>query len=201
MITKKQLLNMLASALAEAPPSQFGMSHEESRELADDICSDSVEIEGYKKLQAQNPEDAPAKIGIKCNDGSCVVVQCQHEGSLGETGIILAKHYKTSERVESLMSLGKLSHVGEKISCDLDSDDKSNVCIACHRDCGEPLETPEIYDSVEDLVKNARACNIDHVYLYDAESFSWKYFPSIDRVDDNVISECKNNNIGVWIIL
>jgi hypothetical protein len=98
------------------------------------------------------------------------------DGDISHTGRILAKFYGTARKVASLINLGDLSVLGEKINPTLDTHSfgyenaEKGVVVAYHRDRGDSFSDvgPIEGDTIEEL-----ADMIDHQYLYVFENGKW----------------------------
>ena len=77
------------------------------------------------------------------DDKTCRSIYVHFDMYLDGAGITLTQHYTTQERVEKLLALGGLSALGDKLSKDDPEPDAQDVCIAYHRDYGEPYEAPD----------------------------------------------------------
>ena len=82
-------------------------------------------------------------IAMKTDTGYAYIY-CHYDGYLDHNGAILSEHYTTEEKVKALINLGHLSYLRENVCNLLDQahswdNPASNVCLAYHRDRGEPL--------------------------------------------------------------
>lgn len=84
-----------------------------------------------------------SSIAIQRNDGTVTGIYCHWDGYLSYNGAILYEHYNTTEKIEALIALGDLSILGAAIEPNPEKthtfeDYQSGVCVAYHRDRGEP---------------------------------------------------------------
>ena len=118
-------------------------------------------------------------------DGTaCRAVYLHWDGYLSWTGIILHDHYDTTEKVESLIALGALSALRERLAPEPGEphsfeNPAEDVTIAYARDRGEPLEQRTIPKS--QLPDDERAfiqqladiSGGNYVYLFDVQKGKW----------------------------
>lgn len=83
-------------------------------------------------------------ITIKRKDGTETSIYCHSDGYIEGVGAILQLAYNTADKVEELMRLGDLSRLGyytkPKAGTPHDFENRQeNVCVAYHRDRGEPF--------------------------------------------------------------
>ncbi len=101
-----------------------------------------------------------ALISIEGADGKVRSTYVHFDGYPSGAGRILIDHYQTMESVEALLALGFLSALGERIAPNPDEHhDYENpvegVCIAYHRDRGEPIHPASVWANAEDMLANA----------------------------------------------
>ncbi len=94
-----------------------------------------------------------ANIGIIKN-GKILRIYCHNDGGPEKAGQILAEHYNTTEKVNALLALGGLVHLGET----------PETCVAHHRDHGG------LYDL---SIGPAYRATVDYVYLWDPRRNEW----------------------------
>lgn len=100
-------------------------------------------------------------IAIQNSDAkSCRSLYLHFDGYPSGAGRILIDHYTTAEKAEALLSLGSLSALGERLAPE--PGEKHNyeapaggICIAYHRDCGEKLRAPTVWNSAEEMLSQA----------------------------------------------
>ncbi len=100
-------------------------------------------------------------IAIKNSDAkSCRSLYLHFDGYPSGAGRILIDHYNTEEKVEALLALGSLSALGERLAPELGekhnyNDPAGGICIAYHRDRGEKLRVPTVWNSAEEMLSQA----------------------------------------------
>lgn len=134
-------------------------------------------------------------IGELFKSGNLRVIFCKYDGYPAHTGKMLLEHYNSHDLASSLIALGNLSMVGERLSSDKDephtlethasNDEKSAVTIAYNRDGNMPYDIvcEKMFPSLMDekyakkakqfIEKMARNECIDYVYLYDHSKGGW----------------------------
>ena len=106
-------------------------------------------------------------------------VYCLFDGYPAHHGRILVQYYDTPEKVDTLLTLGGLSALGEKIAPDADfvpsveQRFQENTTVAYARDCGEP-SMPAEYLNLAQLVDNGEKLFADHLYVFTKDN-AWKY--------------------------
>lgn len=114
-----------------------------------------------------------AAIGMKQADGSVKAVYLHWDGYPGYAGAILGGWYKTPEQVAALIKLGNLSQIGAKLAPAPGrphnmAKPQDDVVLAYHRDCGERLQRPTRFASVEEYRQNGKAqLSAEYLYLFD----------------------------------
>ena len=106
-------------------------------------------------------------IAIENPDKTCRSIYVHFDMYLNGGGLCLTHHYATPERVEKLLALGGLSALGDRLSEDDPEPEAQDTCVAYHRDCGEPYEAPDVWESAEKLL--AQAAHVywaEYVYLF-----------------------------------
>ena len=114
-----------------------------------------------------------AGIGMLMPDWTIHAVYLHHDGYLfGGAGEILAQHYTTPERVESLLELGDLSSLKPNIYPDVKSSHswehpQPNVTVAYHRDRGEAPHPPTVFADLYDYEMNGpEVFGAEYLYLF-----------------------------------
>ena len=96
-----------------------------------------------------------SRIAIENQDGTVRSIYCHFDGYPSNNGRILFEHYKTQEKVESLISLGALSSLRPEVKIpvgvhhNFENQDR-NITVAYHRDRGEDLCISE-HENAEDF--------------------------------------------------
>ena len=89
-------------------------------------------------------------IAVVNKNGTVTQIYNHSDGYVSHTGNILKNHYNTFELASELVALGALSYIQPKLVADNEEhsfdDPVDGVCIAYHRDRGEPLETHTFFD-------------------------------------------------------
>lgn len=85
-----------------------------------------------------------SRIAIENEDGSVTSVYCHFDGYFSGVGQTLNDHYQNREKVQSLIDLGALSYVRERVAPDKGQTHSfgagaEGVTMAYHRDRGEEL--------------------------------------------------------------
>jgi len=83
-----------------------------------------------------------SSIGIKNENDTVTSIYCHFDGYLSGVGQVLLDHYNTEELTKSLIGLGDLSSVQERLNPNEDEDHSFNkqikgITVAYHRDRGE----------------------------------------------------------------
>ena len=106
-------------------------------------------------------------------DWTIHAVYLHHDGYLhGGAGEILAEHYITPERVESLIELGDLSSLKPNIYPDAKSPHswahpQPDVTVAYHRDRGESPHPPTVFTDLYDYETNGQEVfGAEYLYLF-----------------------------------
>jgi len=97
---------------------------------------------------------------IQDADGKCRSIYAHFDCYPSGAGRILVDHYNTAKKVEALLSLGFLSAIGERLAPDPgechDYDNPADdVCIAYHRDRGEKLRLPTVWNDADEMLSEA----------------------------------------------
>lgn len=96
-------------------------------------------------------------IAIEDGDGKCRSIYCHHDGYPEGVGACLKESYTTREGIEALLALGDLS----SLSDDLEK------CYAYHRDGGEVLYEPTVWDNRDVMSEKAYDfCWAEYVYVF-----------------------------------
>lgn len=102
---------------------------------------------------------AHAFIG-RMHEGSLIGIYCHWHGQPDHAGFLLARHYRTAERVDELLNLGDISCLGKGPSLEEGTE-------AYTRDLGEEFLAP----SMQSPGLLAKAYK--HIYAWDGER--WRY--------------------------
>jgi len=83
-------------------------------------------------------------ISIQTPEGNIRSIYCHYDGYLSHVGALLHTYYNTDEKVNTLIDLGSLSSLCEKLTPDPTSPHsfdapQEDVTVAYHRDRGEEL--------------------------------------------------------------
>jgi hypothetical protein len=83
-------------------------------------------------------------ISIQTPEGNIRSIYCHYDGYLSHVGALLHTYYNTEEKVNTLIDLGSLSSLGEKLIPNPDAPHsfvkpQEGVTVAYHRDRGEEL--------------------------------------------------------------
>jgi hypothetical protein len=97
-------------------------------------------------------------IAIELPNGTVQSIYCHWDGYPSHNGQLLMDHYKTSDKVESLIALGSISLLAPEVSIPEGSthsfeSPESGIVVAYHRDRGESL-TVYIHDSAFSFLKS-----------------------------------------------
>ena len=96
-------------------------------------------------------------IGKQLPNGHITGVYCHWDGYPLGVGTVLENHYTTEERVDALLDLGSLSHLGSDLTS----------TVAYHRDRGEEKAYPLEYESLDDLEWNVRSdLGAEYAYVW-----------------------------------
>ncbi len=106
-------------------------------------------------------------IAVEDTDKSIRSIYCHFDGYPEGVGLTLITHYTTPERVEALLALGPLSGLGDKLSNDDPEPNARDVCAAYHRDYGEELQKPTVWNNTTEILAKARARFwAEYIYLF-----------------------------------
>lgn len=88
-----------------------------------------------------------SRIGILRKDKTILSIYCHNNGYPESVGALLKRHYCREKRVQRLLELGDLSHLGKNIGSKIDFNDratriKSKQCVAYRRDGGDAETDP-----------------------------------------------------------
>jgi len=105
-------------------------------------------------------------IGKLNSDNTVNYIYCHWDGYVDHNGAILQEHYNTPEKVDTLLALGDLSSLGNKIGEKHDFDSKLNGdwCTAYGRDRGETGVS--VKTTTRRLYPKNTNPYVDFVYLY-----------------------------------
>ena len=103
-----------------------------------------------------------------------VGIYCHSDGYLSHNGALLLDYYNTPEKVDALLTLGDLSHLGKALEANppenADSKGMDGVTTAYCRDMGESYRKPETY-TLEELCTQTPSA-YQYVFTLARE---WKY--------------------------
>ena len=114
-----------------------------------------------------------SRIGILNADNSITSIYCHSDGSPEHNGVILEKFYSDTDKVKTLMLLGSLSILAEKIHpTETHTFDKpqEGVCVAYGRDRGES----EVQATTSVNLKAWKVLFEEYNYLWDGKE--WKVY-------------------------
>jgi len=123
-------------------------------------------------------------IGVKNKDGTITMIYCHWDGYPGNNGLILYKHYRSEEKIASLIALGNLSNLGEEIGCKHDMHailerpheiqaETIKWCKAYERDRGDEDQAAVTFKSMSEIQSHAKDSWVDFIYLFD--NGEWKF--------------------------
>lgn len=96
-------------------------------------------------------------------------IYCHNDGYLSYNGYILKNHYKTFERVNSLIELGDLSYLGQLLSKkDPHQSEDGSITFAYGRDRGETGTSAKEFDNESKLRTE------EYNYLYKDGLWYWR---------------------------
>lgn len=129
-------------------------------------------------------------IGILNADNSIDVIYCHRAGYPSHHGPLLTQIYNTYGKVRSLLALGGLSRLAEKLEPTTDSHSfntpEHGVVVAYHRDRGEDWghNKPAHFANIDTLINDGGW--EDYVYLFNAQTNLWQYAPTykLKSLDD-----------------
>jgi len=101
-------------------------------------------------------------------------VYCHNDGYLAHVGTVLDSHYTHPDAVDTLLSYGDLSQLGENIGEKIEFGDvelihKNKQCVFYSRDRGEDIKSKQpitLEDDIALLEFAETACDAQYVYLY-----------------------------------
>jgi hypothetical protein len=109
-------------------------------------------------------------IGIEFDAGSVAGVYCHYDGYPEGVGKILDEHYRDRSKVESLVCLGSISSLDQKIGEKHPFNDRSGGWTTFYgRDRGESGTGPRSYVSREEFRAGLRGSGIEFFYLLSAK--------------------------------
>ena len=140
-------------------------------------CSESNGRESPERTENMSTR---AAIGMRLADGTIKAIYCHNDGYPGWTGAILGGWYTDPEKVKSLVDLGALSILGEKLepapgATHTYDNPQTDVTIAYHRDRNDPLIPANSYADLEEYAEKATEdFSADYLYLF--EDGAWSFF-------------------------
>lgn len=145
-----------------------------------------------------------ARIGILEN-GTYTHVYCHNEGYPTFTGKILEQTYNTSDKIQELLNLGRMSMLGNKLEPDPnlphnDETSQKDVVQAYHRDWGRPYKQPlkSAFDSEYDIHQFLLETTVEYVYVFDTTDSTWYVYrnftddPTYRYTVDEIIAKEKS---------
>ena len=116
-------------------------------------------------------------IGFVNSNGAVQGIYCHWDGYPDYNGRILRDHYRTPDRIRSLMKLGDLSSLGEKIGRkhDFMATGNAGTCTAYGRDRGEKGTEAQLYTDEAEFLKDDRGQ--DYTYLFkEGKWYCWDVY-------------------------
>jgi len=115
-------------------------------------------------------------------DGKIEAIYCHWDGYPTHHFDILTKHYKSVDKIKTLLNLGHLSILAPAIGAKHDFNIRSSTndhcfhewCCAYGRDRGEKDTEKKIFDNEADFIKSANGSNAEYVYLFKNGQWNWK---------------------------
>jgi hypothetical protein len=126
-----------------------------------------------------------SSIGIVNDDGSVTGIYCHWDGYPEHNGKLLLNHYTTSDIVNSLMSLGNLSYLDEKLNTDLPHSFKNpvkGVCVAYGRDRGEKNVNSKKF--ISDIEYKMDGKGVDYQYLFNNNKW---YYRNVNKTGSTFV--------------
>lgn len=136
-------------------------------------------------------------IGVRTVTGQVTAIYCHWDGYPEHNGRILMENYRTTDKINELISLGALSSLREEIGEQHDfnaryegGDVREDWCVAYHRDRGEELDI-KVFPDVKSFVEQFDM-GVEYYYIWNGQDWlvngygrtgSWD-FPLFDRVED-----------------
>ena len=100
-----------------------------------------------------------SRIGIVLEDGTVKSIQCNGDGQVDNTGLVLDQFYSEPEDIHALINLGEIRSLKQDI----------DITYAYHRDNDEELNGPDISESAAFYFNEEI---LEYIYLYrDGEWF------------------------------
>ena len=108
-------------------------------------------------------------IGKQHQDGTVSGIYCHWDGYPDGVGATLQHHYTAPDKVDALLALGSISSLGPEIGEEHDFDTPHSTWTkAYHRDRGEDLEPPLVYDTLRDMLRSVSPdLGAEYAYVYD----------------------------------
>ncbi len=111
-------------------------------------------------------------IGAVQEDGSVKFIYCHWDGYPEHNGKVLLSHYKSQEKVKSLLALGNLSFLAEKLGRRHSFDNAPDgVCTAYGRDRGEENTQAKCLPSSGEFLR--KSMGTEYWYLF--RNGKWYY--------------------------
>jgi len=106
----------------------------------------------------------PAAIGMKMGDNTVHAIRVNWDGYLSGVGITLLRNYTNYDLVKGLLNLGEISSLG----------DTAESCDAYHRDHGEKLAPPDVFNNVDEFFYRGKGrMSADYLYYFDPDTEKW----------------------------
>ena len=103
-----------------------------------------------------------SRIGIENQDGTISSIYCHYDGYESGVGAVLKNHYTDRGKVQSLIDLGDISSLGERVAPLVNTNEMLHtfdnpipgITVAYHRDRGEKLYKARVDTSLESFSKS-----------------------------------------------
>lgn len=121
-------------------------------------------------------------IGMLNADNSIDIIYCHWNGYPSNQCPLLTQFYNTTDKVRSLLALGGISYLAEKLEPTIDSHSfdtpEHGVVVAYHRDRGEDWEHNKSvhFADIDELINDGGW--EDYIYLFNVQTNSWQYAPT-----------------------
>ena len=111
-------------------------------------------------------------------DGTITGIYCHFDGYLSGNGDLLLNHYKDSEKVNKLVSLGDISSLNEEVDPPKDVEHSytkphKGVTVAYGRDRGETGVEPTVSKNSEDYAKKWSDSWCEYFYQFRNNKWYW----------------------------
>ena len=103
-----------------------------------------------------------SRIGIENQDGTISSIYCHYDSYESGVGAVLKNHYTGRGKVQSLIDLGDISSLGERVAPLVNTNEMLHtfdnpipgITVAYHRDRGEELYKARVDTSLESFSKS-----------------------------------------------